>query len=258
MTAVAIDHTLGKVIVKRDKKEHKVEVKFDPDKKPFPLKNGDTVITGKDGYVSQICQYKDGKYNSQIFLGPDSKLSLEISTVISKINLQQGLFRLSTNAPLEIPFVKVKYIFDEFPQAQSTGKTEIFGLIKVEKDKIIFGNKSFPVDLIHKKTSEKIRLMANEQIIATPEKIEKEEKISPEVKKILTKTMKINQDKIDKMVAEHQTKLEKEFGPPEEKKKKKPIEKSKPKQKPTELDKKLEKLNKEVEQGLEKLSKEIE
>jgi hypothetical protein len=193
MSAVAIDHTLGKVIVKRGKKEHKVEVKFGPDKKPFPLKDGDTVITGKDGYVSQICQYKDGKYNSQIFLGPDSELSLEISTIISQINLKQGLFRLSTNAPLEMPFIKVKYIFDEFPQAQSTGKTEVFSLIKVEKDKVIFGNKSFPVDLIHKETDKIIRLMANEQAIATPEKIEKEEEISSAVKEVLTKTMKINQ-----------------------------------------------------------------
>lgn len=155
MSAVAIEHTLGKVFVKRDGNKQAVDVKFSPDTNTFSLKDGDTVITGKNGYVVEICEYKDGKYSSQICLCPNSQLTLEITTTISKIHLKKGSFRLSTNAPLKIPFLNVEYVFEEFPQLQSTGKNEIFSLVKITDNKVVFANKGFPVDLVHKKTDKK-------------------------------------------------------------------------------------------------------
>ncbi len=204
MSAVAIEHTLGKVFVKRDGKKQAVDVKFTPDTDPFSLKNKDTVITGKDGYVVEISEYKDGKYSSQICLCPNSELSLDITTTISKIQLKKGSFRLATNAPLEIPHLDVEYIFDEFPQLQSTGKEEIFGLVKITDNKVIFANKGFPIDLVHKETNNKIRLKPNEQAVATQKKIKKEEEIGQDMQNILSKTMEIGQNKVNNLTMEIQ------------------------------------------------------
>ncbi len=204
MSAVVIEHTLGKVFVKRDGKKQTVDAKFSPESNPFSLKDGDTVITEKDGYVVEVSEYKDGKYSSQICLCPNSQLTLDISTTISKIKLEKGSFRLATNAPLEIPYLDVAYIFEEFPQLQSTGKGEIFSLVKITDDKVIFANKSFPVDLVHKKSDKKVRLKANEQAAATPEKIKKEEEVSQNMQNILSKTMEIGQNKINSLTMEIQ------------------------------------------------------
>lgn len=204
MSAVAIEHTLGKVFVKRDGKKQAVDAKFTPDADTFSLKDGDRVITGKDGYVVEISEYKDGKYSSQICLCPNSQLTLDITTTISKIHLKKGSFRLLTNAPLEIPHLNVEYIFEEFPQLQSTGKEKIFSLVKISDKKVIFANKGFPVDLVHKKTNKKVRLKANEQVVATPEKIKKEKEVSQDMQNILSKTMEIAQNKINSLTMEMQ------------------------------------------------------
>lgn len=201
MSSVVIEHTLGDVWVERDGDKKKVAVKFGPESKPFRLRDGDAVVTGKDGYVVAIAEQKEGKYRSSLSLAPSSKVTLAISTTISNIKVEKGIVSAVTNAPLDIPFVNVNYIFEEYPDA---GGDTIFSMIKVEAESIVFANRGFPVEIVHVYSGKTERLMSNEQVTATSEEFVLSSEIDKDIRTVFAKFMELNQSKIDALTQEMQ------------------------------------------------------
>lgn len=199
MSKVRIEHTTGDVFIRRDGKRSQVSATFGPDSEGVSLEDGDAILTGADGYVTSVTEYTMGKYSTTIDICPKSHIVLDIGKVITGVHIERGLCRLFTNCPLDIPFLRLDYLFDQYPQFE--GQDQAVLLIKVGEGETVLGSVGVPVRVTHA-GGEALELMPYEQVRATPDDVSYQDGLSPELKQAFQQIQALEERKVNGVFAE--------------------------------------------------------
>jgi len=199
MSKVRIEHTTGDVSVERDGEGYQVSVTFEPESEGFSLEDGDTIVTGADGYVTSVAEYAMGKYDTTIDICPQSRVNLDIGNVITGVHIERGLCRLFTNCPLDIPYLHLEYLFEQYPQFE--GQDQAVLLVKVEKGQSLLGSLGVPVRVRHA-GGEAFKLMPYEQVRATPDGAVHQDHLSSKLEEAFQQIQMLEEQKVNGVVSE--------------------------------------------------------
>lgn len=162
---VVLKQTIGNVFIQSNGKKRKVEtvppknVEEIDDYKEIPIKDGDVIITEKNSYAIDIGD-KNTSHYTYVSLFPNSKVKLNIKgATITKVILMNGLFRVHTYGPIEMPLAEIDYLVE----------SDHFFWIHVKKgERVSIAIVSGYAEISHKQLDKSVKIQMNQQVTLTP------------------------------------------------------------------------------------------
>ncbi|TXT59177.1 MAG: hypothetical protein BAJALOKI2v1_240005 [Promethearchaeota archaeon] len=174
MSKVKLYQTHGKVFIKSNGEKQKVEANIPKNlesldslanlygENTVPVKDGDIIITQENSYAINVQDENDPDYTT-ISLFPNSKGKLEIQgKEIKKVILMNGLFRVETKNPIELPLANISYLDDS---------TQFF-YIEVTPEEVSISLVSGQAEISHKNLARKVQIQMKEEVILRPSSID--------------------------------------------------------------------------------------